>query len=617
MSKRFWKLGWILVAALLIAALVALPACTTPPAEQQEEEEEENGGPAIPYKNDGIFVEMTIGEPETLDPAAAYDNASGEHIDHMYETLVDYDGVEVAEFVGQLATDWVWNDADLTWTFTIREGVKFHEGGDLSPEDVEYSFERAMIYDRPGGPTWMLYEPLLLVGHYVHLIPSYAPSPWEPTDQELVDAFALVDATVEVDGNNVVFTLVSAGYRLIWLQTITGGWGSIIDKEWCIANGEWDGTAADIPNHFQQEDGTTHLWTHVNGTGPWKLLEWEHGVQLKEERFDDYWSAPAPFDYIYSILVEEWTTRKQALLAGDADFVLVDKMYIPEVEGVADLFKVKDLPELSTAAMFMNQAIDAVDNDYIGTGVLDGNGIPPDFFTDLDVRKGFAYAFDYETAITEIMLGEAVSPATPIVDGLLGHNPNAQAYSLDLAKSEEHLRAAWGGEVWEKGFKLTAIYNSGNDQRKAAMEILSENLFAMNNKFQINVQGLPWGTGVVPLLRSYRLALFACGWGADYPHGHNFAVPFMATYGTWAQFMSSGYAELDDKISEALLETDPAAQQDKYDGIQQTWYDDAPGIMLWQATGRRWFTKYIHGFYFNPMIPGDSGPLYYMSKSAS
>ncbi|MDH4268719.1 MAG: ABC transporter substrate-binding protein [Dehalococcoidia bacterium] len=596
MSKRLSKLGWIVIIALLTLALVAFPACTQT---GEEEEEEENGGPAIPYKNDGIFVQMTIGEPETLDPAASYDNASGEQIDLVYETLVDYDRGAAGDFVGQLATDWVWNAADLTWTFTIRQGVKFHEGGDLSPEDVEYSFERAMIYDRLGGPTWMLFEPLLLAGEYAGL------------------TFADVDATVEVDGNNVVFTLADAGYTLIWLQTICGGWGSIVDKEWCIANGEWDGTEADIPNHYQQEDGTTYLWTHMNGTGPWKLNQWEHGVQFKLERFDDYWREPAPFDFVISQLVEEWTTRKQALLAGDADFVLVDKMYIPEIEGVADLLKIKDLGELAVTSMFMNQDIETEDNDYIGTGQLDGNGIPGDFFSDPDVRKGFLYAFDYETAIRDIMLDEGITPPSPIVEGLLGYNPDASRYTYDLAKAEEHLKAAWGGQVWEKGFKFTAIYNSGNDMRKAAMEILAENLFEINNKFQVAVVGLPWGTGMVPLLRSYRLVLYACGWGGDYPHAHNFVAPFMSTYGTFSKFMSYGSAELDATIEAALLELDPEEQLDKYYELQQIWYDDAPAIMCWQPTGRRWFTKYIHGFFFNPMIPGDAGPLYYMSKSAS
>ena len=621
MSNRFSKMALLVLIGLLCLALVAFPACTTTGEQQEEEEEEEEpGGPAIPYKNDGLFVQMIIGLPETLDPPAAYDNASGEQLEYVYEGLVYYDREKTGDFVELLATDWVWSDADLTWTFTMRDGVKFHEGGDLSPEDVEYSFERGMIYDRVGGPMWMLFEPFFLVGHYRNLIPSYDPlsETWEATDQELVDAFALVDAVVEVDGNTVVFQLIDPAYKLIFLQTICyPGCGAIVDKEWCIANGEWDGTAADVPNHYQQEDGTTYLWTHMNGTGPWKLNDFEQGVQIKVERFDDYWRDPAPFEFIITQLVEEWTTRKQALLAGDVDSVDVDKMYIPEIEGVADLLQIKDLPELVGVAVYFNQDIDMEGNDYVGTGQLDGNGIPADFFSDVDVRKGMCYAFDYETFLAEVMLGEALQVASPIVDGLYGFNPNAEMYDYDLAKAEEHFRAAWGGEVWEKGFKVTLLYNAGNDMRKAVCEILAENVFSINPKFQITVLPLDWGTGMVPLLRSYRLTTYVCGWGADYPHAHNFVVPFMATFGTFTEFMGYGSLELDAALQAALLETDPEEQLAKYYAIQQTWYDDPAGIMLYQTSGRRWFTKYIHGFYFNPMMSSDAGPLYYMTKSPS
>ena len=68
-------------------------------------------------------------------------------------------------------------------------------------------------------------------------------------------------------------------------------------------------------------------------------------------------------------------------------------------------------------------------------------------------------------------------------------------------------------------------------------------------------------------------------------------------------------------IEDAFEELDPAVQQDMYIELQVRYYEDAPSIMLCQPLSRRYFTKYIHGFYFNPMIPGQAGPLYYMSKS--
>jgi peptide/nickel transport system substrate-binding protein len=591
MSKRLSKMGWIVLVALLSLALVVLPACTT----QGEEEEEEEQGP-IPYKNDGMFVQMTIGDPETLDPAAAYDTSSGEQIDYVYEYLIDYKGTEAAAFEPVLATEWTWSDADLTWRFKIRKNVKFHEGGTLTPEDVEYSFERAMIYDRLGGPIWMFFEPLLLAGEYAGL------------------TFADVDATVEVDGDWVVFTLADAGYKLIWLQTIANSWGSILDKEWCVANGEWDGTAADAPNHYQVEDGATYLWAHMNGTGPWKLNLWDPGIQLKLEKFAGYWGDPAPFDWVITQKVEEWTTRKEALLAGDADLVYVPRMYIGELAGIEDLQPIKDLPELAVDSFSMNLAI-SNSSAYDGSGQLDGQGIPGDFFADVDVRKGFCYAFDYATYLEEAMLGEGILNGSPIVKGLYGYNPNAKKYSLDLDKATEHFKAAFGGQVWEKGFKFTMLYNAGNEVRKVACEILQENLYKINKKFQVAIQPLDWRTGILPLIKTKDATVWQIGWAADYPHAHNFIVPFMASYGTFAKFQSYGSAALDDQISEALLEPDTAKQLQKYYELQDTWYNDAPGIMLVQPAGRRWFTKYIHGFYFNPMIPGNPGPLQYMSKS--
>ena len=577
--------------AVVLALSMGLIGCT-------EEGEGEGEGEAIPYKNDGMFVQQVIGLGETLDPAAAYDTAAGEQIDYVYEPLLKYDGTSSDQFVPALATAWVWNATDSTWRFTIREGVTFHEGGTLSPEDVEYSFERTMIYDRAAGPAWMIFEPLLGVYYY------------EATN------FAAVDASVEVDGGDVVFTLIDAGFKTIWLQTIANSWGSILDKEWCVANGEWDGTEGDIVNHNEQEDGTTHLWNNMNGTGPWKLNLWNQAEQIKVEKFDGYWGDPAPFDWVITQLVEEWTLRKQALLAGDADRVDVPRMYIEELEGISDLTVLTDLPELAVVGLFFVLNITPT-SSYIGSGTLDGNGIPGDFFTDDDVRKGICKAFDYDTFLADVMMGEAIQPASPVVDGLFGYNPAADKYSYCLTAAATHFQAAWGGAVWSNGFKFTLLYNAGNDMRKSACDMLAANLFAINPLFQVSVLPLAWSTGILPLIKTQEATNYVIGWGADYPHAHNFIQPFMHSTGVFAEYQSYGYPVLDAKIEAALLDPNPVTQEAKYFEIQQIFYDDAPGVMLYQPAGRRYFTKYITGFVFNPMTPGDAGPLYYMSKSES
>ena len=578
--------------AVVLALSSGLIGCTP------EEGEGEGEGEAIPYKNDGKFVQQTIGLGETLDPAAAYDTSSGEQLDYVYEPLIKYEGTSSDTFEDILSTAHVWNATALTWTFTIRAGVTFHEGGTLTPEDVEYSFERSMIYDRAGGPAWMLFEPLL--GCYY-----YGGTTW-----------AAIDAAVEVDGGDVVFTLIDAGFKTIWLQTIANSWGSILDKEWCVANGEWDGTEGDIVNHNEQEDGTTHLWNNMNGTGPWKLNLWNQAEQIKVEKFDGYWRDLAPFDWVITQLVEEWTLRKQAILAGDADRVDVPRMYIDELEGISDLTVITDLPALVVVGLFFVLNI-TPSSPYIGSGTLDGNGIPGDFFTDDDVRYGMCKAFDYPTFLADVMMGEAIQPGSPVVDGLFGYNPAAAKYSYCLTAAATHFQAAWSGNVWSNGFKFTLLYNAGNDMRKSACDMLAANLFAINPLFQVSVLPLAWSTGILPLIKTQEATNYVIGWGADYPHAHNFIQPFMHSTGVFAEYQSYGYPVLDAKIEAALLETDPETQEDLYFDLQQIFYDDAPGVMLYQPSGRRYFTKYISGFVFNPMTPGDAGPVYYMSKSES
>lgn len=301
-----------------------------------------NAGGAIPYKNPGTFVEQTIGEIDSLDPAWIYDTMSGQHVGYIYETLIYYDGEETAEFKPVLATDWELNSEDLTLRFTIREGVKFHNGNDLTPEDVEYTFERAMCQDRPGGPVWMFFQPLL--GEDV----------WGYDDT----TFADIDAAVEVDGNDVVFTLAGAYWQTAFLQVLCGQWASIVDKEWCIAQGDWDGTEGDIDRVVHPEDaGDTVLFDLTNGTGPWKLNLWEPGIQIKVEKNTNYWGDPAPFDYVITQFVDEWTNRKLALLNGDADLVYVPATNFDEMDDVEGLNVYKNLPSLSIDAFFFNMLI--------------------------------------------------------------------------------------------------------------------------------------------------------------------------------------------------------------------------------------------------------------------
>ncbi|MEM3907793.1 MAG: ABC transporter substrate-binding protein, partial [Nitrososphaerota archaeon] len=253
-----------------------------------------------PIKNPDTIIEATIGEPETLDPAWAYDTASGEVIFNIYETLIFFNREKVDEFIPMIAEkvpsveNGLIKDDGRTIIFPIRKGIKTHAGGEITPEDVEYSFERTMVQDRDGGPVWMLLEPLLGVE-----------STRDPETGEIVVTFDQIDRAVEVEGNNVVFRLAKPFPTVTFLQILSQTWASIVDKECAIQNGAWPGTEENWQDYNNPE--TPELQEIDCGSGPFKLERWEHGKEVSLVRFDDYWRGPAKIARAVIKKVDEWS----------------------------------------------------------------------------------------------------------------------------------------------------------------------------------------------------------------------------------------------------------------------------------------------------------------------
>ena len=155
-------------------------------------------------KNPDTLIETTIGGPESLDPAWAYDTASGEVIFNVYETLLFPKKDTTTDFVPMLATSWDVSPDGLTYTFHIRQGVKFHDGQDLTPQDVAYSLWRAITIDRAGGPSWILLQPFfgLDVQSFEHdVVKKQFNGDWTKAAQAVEDAitFDNKDGTVTMN----------------------------------------------------------------------------------------------------------------------------------------------------------------------------------------------------------------------------------------------------------------------------------------------------------------------------------------------------------------------------------------------------------------------------------
>ena len=565
-----------MLVVVVVVGAVAISMRKTTPAENRV------------VKNPDTLVYETIGEMESLDPAWAYDTASGEVILNVYEPLLLFKGGSTDEFEPRIAESWTISDDGLTYTFKIRTGVKFQNGDILTPQDVVYSIKRAMVQDRDGGPVWMFLEPLIGVGTYST----------RDSDGNISIPFEQINNAVTVEGDSVVFHLKQPYGPFI--QILAQTWASIVDENWCIAQGDWPGTAETYENFNNPQ--TPPLQEKMNGTGPFKLDRWEHGVQIVLMRNDNYWRTPAKLKSVVIKKVDEWTDRKLALLAGDADFVYIPRANVLEVENLEGIRMIKDLPTLAADAVFFNFEIND-NSEYIGSGKLDGNGTPTNFFSDKDVRLGFAYSFDWDTYIREALLGEGKQPASPVIDGLPYVDPNAKKYSLNPAQAENHFRQAFGGALWENGFKLTLLYNTGNEPRRISAEIFKQNIENLNPKFSIEIVGRDWPTYLRDMIAG-NLTMYNLGWQADFPDPHNFVGPFMSSGGALSAFQHYNNPIVDNLINSGIVEPDPAKRQAIYYQLQQIYYDNVPSVMIDQVVGRHVERDWVNGWYYNPIIPG-------------
>lgn len=614
-----------------------------------------NVGAAEP-EDPETFVIADIGEPETLDTAWTYETAGSAVEQNIYEGLVAFNRENAEEFVPALAETWKVSDDGLTWTFDVRDGVTFHEGGTLEPHDISYAIQRGMLQDRIDGPQWLVLEPFLGVSTIMDLVNEAGELDAE--DSSMIDleanaeaveaACKLVKEAVSADDDAGTVTL-KLKTPAPWLpQILAQQWGAALDMEWMVENGDWDGDCATWPKWHDPAAEESLLFNTANGTGPFKLDRWMPGEEIVLVANEDYWRTEPMWDggpsgapaikRVVIQYVDEWGTRFAMLEAGDADYSYVPQAFISQADtlvktswdegssdgpstelnadGALQKFDKLLLPAMTVGMLNFNINTEG-GNPFIGTGKLDGSGIPPDFFSDIHVRKAFNYAFDWDAMIGEALQGNGIQPRGPIIDDMMGWSEDQPMFEYDPAKAEEEFKLAWDGEVWDKGFYMQVVYNTGNDVRRIGAEIIKQGVESLNDKFDVVVYNLPWPT-FLDSRRSGKMAITISGWLEDYHDPSNWVHPFMhPTAGAYARVQSFP-EDLGDQIVELIdagvSTTDPTVRTPVYEELQQLAYDNVIDIFMYQATEPRYFQEWVDGYYYNPLAPEPYHWLYALNK---
>ena len=232
----------LVVASLFIIASMVLGACATPPPQKVVETVivEKEGQtivvtPTAPpgkewmSKDPTVYTTATFGDMETLDPSLCYETAGGTVIQNTYDTLIFYNKEDPVSYVPWLATEVpsVENggiSADgMNYTFKIRPGVKFHDGTEMTPEDVAYSIQRGLLQGGTSSPQFLLVEPFFGVGYddIAAIAGEKVAEAWGVKVDELVAALDL--AAVKEEAVKTLVADATAAHTAVSGMEITAG----------------------------------------------------------------------------------------------------------------------------------------------------------------------------------------------------------------------------------------------------------------------------------------------------------------------------------------------------------------------------------------------------------
>ncbi|SDK34966.1 ABC transporter substrate-binding protein [Billgrantia gudaonensis] len=215
-----------------------------------------------------------------LDPGSDHSNAGSQYYYNSFDTLIDRDHGGSGDFVPGLATEWEIVSPQMI-EFTLREGVRFHDGSEMTAEDVVFSLNRMF------SPT---YPPYLV------------------RKRDRLDNFTRAEATE--DGKVRVYT---ARPEPIFETLLSMQQTMIVPKGYLMG----------LTGHPEVDEVGDYeaFGLAPVGTGPYRIAEFVPGERIVYERFDDFWGEPAPYERVVATRIPETVSRVTALRSGEVDMI--------------------------------------------------------------------------------------------------------------------------------------------------------------------------------------------------------------------------------------------------------------------------------------------------------
>ncbi len=490
---------------------------------------QEKRGPVTKFG--GVYRRMLPNNPPLLDPASLSDVYARYVATQIFDGLVQFDAYLTP--IPAIAEFWEASRDGRTWTFSLRRGVRFHHGREVTAEDFVYSFARLLDAKKPGPLT-------------VFLQRIHGASDFMKGTSQTVQGLKAVDR----------YTLrITLDEPFAPLLAVLG-----------LAN------AAVVPRE-KVEGQEERFGRSPVGTGPFKLVRWEPNKEIVLEANDRYYEGRPFLDAVTFKIGGTFEEMFAEFLTGKLEDTIIPSDKTDEVH--VD-------PRYRQYQRFRKPTLSLL---YIGFNTR----IKP--FDDVRVRRAFKYAVNKERIVREITKMGSVPAEGVLPLGMPGHDPDLKRYYYDPDKAKQLLAEA--GYPNGAGFPVVRLWASSKAaSTKAELAAYQEYLARIGVKVEIHLEP-DWPT-YVRMLDQGKLPMFRLSYAVLIPDPDDFLSRQLHSGGpaNWSFYRNP---QVDQLLEQARKELDYPRRIALYRDVERIVMEDAPWITQHNHVFERLYQPYVNG----------------------
>src|SRR5262245_23577263 len=499
----------------------------------------------------------TASDPVVLDGALVSDGESLRPIDQMFEGLVTLKEGST-EVVPALAESWESNADGTSWTFHLRDGVKFHDGTDFNADAVCFNFNRWYNFKGPFQLESATYYWQTVFGGF--------------SDKKKPSLFKSCEAK---DANTVVINLTKPSASFLGALALTN---FTFASPKALQQYGADKGSVDEETGFKPTG--TYGTEHPTGTGPYKFDSWTRGDRLVMVRNDDYWGEKAKVEKLIFRPIADNAARLQALQNGEIQgYDLVEPQDISTIEG-DDSLQILDRPAFNVGYVTINQKVKPFDK--------------------LAVRQAVAAGLDRQAVVDNFYAGRGDVATQFMPPSLFGYADDVKTYAYNPAKAKALLKRAGVKTPLKVDFWYpTDVSRPYMPDPKRNFEAFAASL--NKSGFKVVPHSAPWNPDYLGRVNDGTAGnMYLIGWTGDYGDADNFVGTFFQAPSKQFGTVKNPNKKVEQLLNDAETETDAAKREQLYQDANREIAKWLPGVPYAHSEPALAFGANVKGYVPSP-----------------